>query len=136
MSDARAIPREAAPVRDEWLRLAATTAGPPRFDPAMTATLPEPARQWLARAVTPGTPLWQTAILSMRGRIRLGRWRPFTATQVLAPPAGYIWAATARLAGRGRRSPRGREDAIAGLREPASTPGHSGLHRLRRDETR
>jgi hypothetical protein len=37
--------------------------------------------------------------LFMRGQIRLGQWRPFTARQVLAPPAGYIWAATARLAG-------------------------------------
>jgi hypothetical protein len=34
----------------------------------------------------------------MRGQIRLGRWRPSTAAQVLAPPGGYIWAATARLA--------------------------------------
>ena len=41
----------------------------------------------------------RTVQLSMRGQIRLGRWRPFTATQVLAPPAGYIWAATVRLAG-------------------------------------
>jgi hypothetical protein len=35
----------------------------------------------------------------MRGRIKLGRWRPFTARQVLAPPDGYLWAATARVAG-------------------------------------
>ena len=99
MSAAQTVPREAAPVREEWLRLAAPTAGAPRFGPAMTAALPEPARRWLARAIMPGTPLWQTAILSMHGQIRLGRWRPFTATQILAPPAGYIWAATARLAG-------------------------------------
>ena len=99
MSAARAVPREAAPVRQEWLRLAATTGEPPGFDPAMIAALPQPARRWLAHAIMPGTPLWQTAVLSMAGQIRLGRWRPFTATQILAPPAGYIWAATARLAG-------------------------------------
>ena len=34
----------------------------------------------------------------MHGQIKLGRWRPFTARQVLAPPDGYLWAATARLA--------------------------------------
>jgi hypothetical protein len=37
--------------------------------------------------------------LTMRGQIRLGRWRSFTARQLLAPPDGYIWAATARVAG-------------------------------------
>jgi Family of unknown function (DUF6920) len=35
----------------------------------------------------------------MRGHIRLGAWRPFTATQVLAPGIGFIWAATTKLAG-------------------------------------
>jgi hypothetical protein len=34
----------------------------------------------------------------MRGHIRLGGWRPFTAQQVLAP-SGFVWAATARVAG-------------------------------------
>jgi hypothetical protein len=99
MSAALPVPPQAAPVREEWLRLAATTAEPSRFDPAMTTALPAPARRWLAHAITPVTPLWQTVRLSMRGQIRLGRWRLFTAAQVLAPPAGYIWAGTARLAG-------------------------------------
>jgi hypothetical protein len=94
-----AVPREAAPVRREWLRLAVTTAEPPRFEPLMIAALPAPARRWLTRAIAPGIPLWPTVQLFMRGQIRLGQWRPFTARQVLAPPAGYIWAATARLAG-------------------------------------
>jgi hypothetical protein len=35
----------------------------------------------------------------MRGTIRLGTWCRFTATQVLAPPDGYTWAATARFLG-------------------------------------
>jgi hypothetical protein len=94
-----AVPREAAPVRREWLRLAVTTGEPPRFEPLMIAALPAPARRWLTRAIAPGIPLWPTVQLFMRGQIRLGQWRPFTARQVLAPPAGYIWAATARLAG-------------------------------------
>ena len=34
----------------------------------------------------------------MRGQIKLGRWRSFTARQVLTPPDGYIWAATAVVA--------------------------------------
>lgn len=99
MSAGAAVPREATPARQEWLRLAATTAEPPRFDPAMITDLPEPARRWLTHAIAPGTPLWPSVQLFMRGQIRIGGWRPFTARQVLTPPAGYIWAATARLAG-------------------------------------
>jgi hypothetical protein len=42
---------------------------------------------------------WSSVQLTMRGHIRLGSsWRPFTAQQVLAP-SGFIWAATARVAG-------------------------------------
>jgi hypothetical protein len=81
------------------LQLATAEARPPDFDPGMTAALPESARRWLAHAITPGTPLWPVIQLTMRGQIRLGQWRSFTATQVLAPPDGYIWAATARVAG-------------------------------------
>jgi len=99
MTAAMAVPREAEPIRHEWLRLSQVTAGPPEFDRAMAASLPAPARRWLTHAIAPATPLWQTVRLSMRGQIRLGRWLPFTATQILAPPGGYIWAATTRLAG-------------------------------------
>lgn len=74
-------------------------AAPAAFDPAMVAGLPEPARRWLTHVIAPGTPLWRSVELSMVGQIRLGSWRPFTATQVLAPPKGYIWAANARLLG-------------------------------------
>ena len=76
-----------------------TTATSGIFDPAMTTGLPEPARRWLCHAIAPGTPLGGSVELTMHGRIRLGRWRPFTARQVLSPPGGYTWAATARLAG-------------------------------------
>jgi hypothetical protein len=69
------------------------------FDPAMTTGLPEAARRWLSHAIAPGTPLWSRASLTMHGQIKLGRWRPFTAHQVLTPPEGYIWAARTRLAG-------------------------------------
>jgi hypothetical protein len=65
----------------------------------MVAELPEPARRWLTHAIAPGTPLWGSVILTMRGQIRLGAWRPFTARQVLSPPHGFVWAATARLFG-------------------------------------
>ena len=65
----------------------------------MVIGLPEPGRRWLLHAIAPGTPLWPSVVLSMRGQIRLGGWRPFTAQQVLAPPRGFVWAATTRLFG-------------------------------------
>lgn len=46
--------------------------------------------------IAPGTALWQSVEVSMVGQIRIGGWWPFTATQVVSP-AGYIWAADARL---------------------------------------
>ncbi|WP_369135513.1 DUF6544 family protein [Modestobacter sp. I12A-02662] len=79
--------------------LSSRTERPEAFDPAVLDGLPEPARRWLTHAIAPGTPLWQAVELSMRGEIRLSSWRPFTARQVLAPPAGFVWAATARLFG-------------------------------------
>ena len=79
--------------------MAAASATAETFDPAMALGLPEPARRWLSHAIEPGTPLWRRAELVMHGQIRLGRWRAFTARQVLAPPDGYLWAATTRLAG-------------------------------------
>ena len=69
------------------------------FDPAMVAGLAEPVRRYLAHAIAPGTPLWQSVEVSMVGHIRIGTWRRFTATQVVAPGRGYIWAADARLFG-------------------------------------
>src|SRR5437764_9169948 len=77
----------------------ATVVAAETFDPAASAGLPEPARRWLGHAIAPGTPLWSSVELTMHGQIKLGRWRPFTARQVLTPPDGYIWAARTRLAG-------------------------------------
>jgi hypothetical protein len=35
----------------------------------------------------------------MHGHIRIGAWRPFAATQVLAPGVGFIWSANTKVAG-------------------------------------
>ncbi|NUR84346.1 MAG: hypothetical protein HOY71_09700, partial [Nonomuraea sp.] len=80
--------------RADWHALQAETPHPRRFDPADADRLPEPARGWVLHAIAPGTPLRRTAVLSSHGRIRLGAWRSYTAQQVLAPPAGYVWAAS------------------------------------------
>ncbi|MFS8585879.1 MAG: DUF6544 family protein, partial [Acidimicrobiia bacterium] len=103
---ATAAPRRLpGPVRSTWRALARPTVDPVRFDPAVAdAVLPAPAARWLRHAIEPGTPLRRTALLAMQGEIRVGRWMPFTAAQVLAPPDGFVWAASA---GRGPLRVRG-----------------------------
>ena len=96
----RSVPPWAARrVRGEWAQLCAPVPDPPAFDPAMIAGEAEPVRRYLSHAIAPGTPLWQSAELEMVGHIKIGSWRRFTATQVVAPSRGYVWAATARLFG-------------------------------------
>jgi hypothetical protein len=72
-------------------------APPERFGPAELDGLPEPVRRHLAQAIAPGTPLHTAARLRMRGSIKVGRWLPFRARQVLSPQRGFVW--TARAAG-------------------------------------
>jgi hypothetical protein len=69
----------------------------PRFTKAELDELEAPLRRYLVRAIALGTPLAQCGRLSMRGSIKLGRWLPFRARQVLSPHVGFIWAA--RVAG-------------------------------------
>lgn len=42
--------------------------------------LPEPAARYSRAAIAPGTPLAQTARITMRGRIKLKKWLRFAAT--------------------------------------------------------
>lgn len=72
---------------------------PAAFDPAMVADFPGPARRWLVHAIEPGTLLVDAMEVQMHGEIKLGSWRPFSATQALAPDAGYVWAAHTSVAG-------------------------------------
>jgi len=71
-----------------------SAATPDRFDPDRIEHLPAPVRRWLQHAIAPGTPLQFGVRVAMHGKIRIGRWMPFTATQIVNP-SGYIWAATA-----------------------------------------
>jgi hypothetical protein len=67
------------------------------FNDTELVGLPEPVRAYFRAAIAPGTPLALAAQIRMRGQIKLGRWLPFRATQVLAPHRGTIWSA--RIAG-------------------------------------
>jgi hypothetical protein len=70
---------------------------PAEFSEAELDGLPPAVRRHLQAAIAPGTPLATSARLEMRGQLRLGRWLPFRAEQVLAPHQGFHWAA--RVAG-------------------------------------
>jgi hypothetical protein len=97
MSVVPAIPHA---IHADWHRLAEGSGQRrDRFTAELIAGLPEPARRWLTHAITPRAELAQSIELTMRGEIRLGSWRQFTARQILTPPTGFIWAATARVAG-------------------------------------
>src|SRR5919107_5711121 len=81
----------AAGLEDRLLR----PAGPGRFDPAELDGLRAPVRRHLTQAIALGTPPHTAARLRMRGAIRVGRWLPFRARQVLNPHQGFVWAARA-----------------------------------------
>jgi hypothetical protein len=85
------------PLRMDWRQLAAPTVDPAPFTPDLLDGLPAPARRWLEHAIAPGTLLRRAAVLHQRGEIKVGRWQRFEADWVLAPPKGFIWAATTHL---------------------------------------
>ena len=64
------------------------------FDPDTVEVLPVPVARWLRHTIAPGTALQRGVQVSMHGDIRIGKWRPFTADQIVAP-SGYVWAAEA-----------------------------------------
>lgn len=67
------------------------------FGEAELAHLPDAVQRYFRAGIAAGTPLALASRLRMRGKIKLGRWLPFGAREVLAPHEGFIWAA--RVAG-------------------------------------
>ncbi|CRK52976.1 conserved hypothetical protein [Rhodococcus sp. RD6.2] len=98
MSEFPSPPRSARMAAKQW-RALATPSTDRTFDAAMAEALPDRARRWLSRSIAPGAPLAAAVCLTMSGEIKLGAWRRFTATQILRPGVGFVWAATARVAG-------------------------------------
>lgn len=86
--------RAAEPIVELWkhlieaaiVPLTGTTAAPPP---------PGTARRWLTHAVAPGAPAARAVLLRMTGHIKVGRWLPFRAVQLIAPPHGLVWVARA-----------------------------------------
>jgi hypothetical protein len=86
--------REAKRAKRELLM--ASLPLPERFDPAMVADLPEPARRFLRFAIQPGTRLNTVAQIRMEGELSLGSkqrpdYQPMHAEQILAAPHGFVW---------------------------------------------
>ena len=87
--------------QNAWRQLVShQPAAPARFDPAMVAALPDPARRFFRFAIAPGTPLHTVAEIAMTGEFSLGSkdkpgYMPMRAEQVLAAPHGFIWKARA-----------------------------------------
>lgn len=74
---------------------------PGLFDPAVLAELCEPARRFFRYAITPGTPLYTVANITMAGQFGMGtkaapNYLAMNATQTLAFPEGFVWAMSAR----------------------------------------
>jgi hypothetical protein len=86
-----------------WAALAALPQPPGRFDPAMVADLPDPARRYFLHTIAPGTPLRTAAVIEMGGEIGMGTrdapgYRPMRARQILSPQ-GLVWELDAGLIG-------------------------------------
>ena len=69
------------------------------FGPRHLAGLPDAARRYLDHAIAPGIRLASAVRLGMHGEIKLKRWFPFTAEQVIRWDRGMIWRATVRMHG-------------------------------------
>lgn len=65
-------------------------ASPVPSDPVDVA---EPVARYFAAALPDGLVAAQAAVLEMRGQIKIGRWLPFRARQLLAPRHGTVWEA-------------------------------------------
>ena len=79
----------------EWERRLCSEPTPGVFSAAEVDWLPEPVQRYFNAAIAIGTPLATSARFRMRGHIKVGRWLPFRARQVLRPNVGFIWSARA-----------------------------------------
>lgn len=96
-TDPDGAPHSARQVAGAWARLVSPTTEVRTLRREMLNGLPQPVERWLNHVLTPGSPLLTSVVLTMSGRIKIGQWREFQATQAIAACGGYIWAATAQF---------------------------------------
>jgi hypothetical protein len=76
-----------------------TPPGDRRLTDAHLAKLPRTARRYLSHAIAPDTTLARAVRLRMHGEIRLGRWWPFQAEEVIRADRGLVWCAAISMGG-------------------------------------
>jgi hypothetical protein len=76
-----------------------TPPGERVFAPDQLVGLPEPARRYLEHAIGSGTRLASAVRLRMHGEIKLKRWFPFFAEQVIRSDGAMMWRARVRMYG-------------------------------------
>ncbi len=69
------------------------------FSPDKLDRLPAAAKRYLEHAIAPGTKIASAVRLKMHGEIKLKKWIPFTAEQVICWEHGLIWSAMAWMNG-------------------------------------
>ena len=74
-------------------------AGGVTFRSSAISSLAKPARLFVTHAIREGTPLASRVKLIMHGDIKLGRWYPFRAEQVITANGEFVWAATVSMFG-------------------------------------
>ena len=67
--------------------------------PARLASLPEAARRYVEHAIGPNTALATAVRLRMHGEIKLGRWWPCRAEEVIHRHCSIVWQAIVRMWG-------------------------------------
>src|SRR4051794_36820214 len=82
----------ATSVHDAEARLA-VPPHPGGFSSSELFGVPDTAASMLTTAIESGTPLAAAARIQKRGSIRINRWLPFRASQVIAPGQGFVWVA-------------------------------------------
>ena len=74
-------------------------SGQDMFHADRILSLPKAAQRYLRHAIAPESRLASAVRLRMHGEIKIKRWLPFVAEQVIRWDRGMIWQATARMAG-------------------------------------
>ena len=69
------------------------------FNSDKLSHLPAAAKRYLEHAIEPGTKIASAVRLKMHGEIKLKKWIPFTAEQVICWEHGLIWSAMAWMNG-------------------------------------
>jgi hypothetical protein len=77
-----------------WRQLEHVIHGAVATRASQPTDVPEPVARYFRAAMPDGSGASSAAVLEMRGEIKIGRWLPFRARQLLAPRYGTVWEAT------------------------------------------